>query len=352
MSEDGIITSKKGNTIDYLKSSPSLYLDKTIALYGDSNTGKSVFIRMILKSLKDHVPYGIVFNGTENGGEGSYANLFPKSHVYNYVDIDVLSNIKEHQAARTTIFNEANKFDTLERLYSKIRNYRSDEKINKFKSLTKKARRKIKDRHKLKEFDKNTKDKLKKQYKFFIRKNYKKIRYNRLQKDEKYAIKYINLNPHVLVIFDDVGDTFNALYKKNKELIGQMFTRDRHSHITYVFAFQFQDQLHADLRKNVAMSIFTTETTLNEFVRKESNNLKQTQKYIFDVAPLVYNKPGFYRIVRLRLEGKYKYIKSVNFDEEDCKFCDKEFYKYYRRIKKKNEDIIDQNNKFYSMFNV
>jgi len=351
----GEIRSNKGNTVEYIKPTAKLFLGKSIVLFGETNTGKSKFIRMILKALKKHIPLGVVFNGTE-GGDTSYGDIFPDAYVYNRIDIETIKDIKEFQEAKKNTYNKANKYEVLKNLYQRIRTRESDKKLIKLHQSEKKLLRKCKNKKDKQKKIKNWhKDMRKKMYKKFVKENVHRINQKYLNNDEKVAIKFINLNPHILLVFDDVGSQFKAMYnkKENKEIIDNMFIRDRHNYITYIFAFQYEGQLDKDLRNNTRISVFTSSSAVIGYARKKANNIYHLEKYVNDIAPLIYQDDGnYYRMIYIKDEQKFKYIKSVEVKDNDCKFCWPEFYEYNSEIKIKNKVAVDRSNKFFNIFRV
>lgn len=67
----------------------------TCAVIGMRGTGKSVLIKDIMSHVK-HIPWGLVFSGTEDGN-GWYEQFVPDSLIYNDYYPEVLDDLIEHK---------------------------------------------------------------------------------------------------------------------------------------------------------------------------------------------------------------------------------------------------------------
>ncbi len=63
--ENGNLILESGKTIPELKISPSTYIDKTIAIYGPSKTGKTVITKHIMKMVDPFIEQVLIIAPSE-----------------------------------------------------------------------------------------------------------------------------------------------------------------------------------------------------------------------------------------------------------------------------------------------
>ena len=122
-------------TIPELKVSPSLFIDKTIAIYGPSKTGKTVIIKHIMKTVDTFIDQVLVISPSEPSNrsyEGFVDSPFihyrlyladpknPKKEDGSKGALRFLEAVWKRQEMMAAIYTRANKKSVLRELFSKL----------------------------------------------------------------------------------------------------------------------------------------------------------------------------------------------------------------------------------------
>jgi energy-coupling factor transporter ATP-binding protein EcfA2 len=287
-------------------------LNKSIVLYGSRGSGKSIICKDIMYILKDEIPNAIIFNTTESSN-CFFSNIVPNPFLYNYIDLDVLNNIWKRQENITEIYKKINSIDILLKIIYKLR---FKQAINIIDNIDKNKEKRAE----------NLQNNIKADTSFLIEINKlndkfnevklcilkkimqiikKKIKNNQLDKsclspEELDIIKFNDINPNILLIFDDCAAEFKK-YNKS-DTLRKLFYQSRHVNITFVITAQDEIDLDASLRKNANITILCDSNCCNGFFERASNafgkRLKQLTREISDVIynneikniKLIYNK--------------------------------------------------------------
>jgi hypothetical protein len=348
-----------------IKENYKTFLNKSINLYGSSNSQKSTLIIQIMKALKDYVPACICFNMTENSNN-TFKKLLPDALIHTILDIPTLESIWRRQEILTEIhkkvnnidnikeviayFDESSFNDNIEKIYKKkeieldnLHNRKLDnnllvleksklnEKFNEIENiLTKKYLNNIKD--KIKNISNNLKNNnmlTKEEERYYSK-------YKNLDDDRKIIIKYNNINPNLLIIFDDCASSIKPITKS--EVIRKLFYQGRHNNITFICTAQDEIDLDASLRKNARITILCDSNCAAGFFERSSNGFgKPIKLLVRKIIPILFSQ-----------ENKYKKLiynkDSINLLEwtiatviEPFQFCSDNILKFIDSVSK-NED--------------
>tara|TARA_B110000908_G_scaffold113440_1_gene133080 strand:+ start:5799 stop:6890 length:1092 start_codon:yes stop_codon:yes gene_type:complete len=260
MANSSTVVTKDGKSIPEFSMNASKLLDKTIVIYGKSNSGKTVIVKNILKALQDYIPVPIVISPTEPSNR-SYEKFIDKTLIHYGLTVEkgeegLLEKIWEWQSMRASIYNKSNRSDVIRSLYNRVKTDEDDKKIRQIET---KKKEKITTTALAKH------EEVGKIFDEFIVKFLKKCICNRkhlldkykatLNEDELYSLMYIDLNPRIILIFDDCAADLRQYF--NKPIFRRIFYQSRHSYITSIFCNQDDTDLPANLRQNVAINIFT-----------------------------------------------------------------------------------------------
>lgn len=322
-------------------------INKSILLFGASKSGKSIIIRDILHILKDYIPNGLVISPT-NSMNKSYDGIIPTQLIYSEVTEELIAKMFDRQKKMIHMYNMINEYNNLELIFNKIAN--NNDKLNretiiknyniirnkyiKLNEFSNHAEKEIM----LKEMDDKHNEGMVKLYKKIINKYKYKILNNNvsygLTDNELRIIKYINIDPHFLLILDDCGYNANKWAKFDE--IKEMFMNGRHYKITFIISFQDDKSLPSELRKNAFINIFTTRTvctayfnrSANNFLKKDKESLEKLSEYIFcdaklkdkNYKKLVYMKDSTPNVYYFLAD----YVKSFKFGSKYLwELCDK-----------------------------
>ena len=124
----------------------------------------------------------------------------------------------------------------------------------------------------------------------------------RLNDAEKYIVKYLDFNPHCVVVFDDCGA---ELKKFQKEVIyKKIMYMGRHNFINIILTLQDDSGLDTGVKKNAFVNIFTTaECALAYFEKKSSSFTKKNKEKAERVISYIFteeSKKSFRKFAYLR----------------------------------------------------
>ena len=140
-------------------------------------------------------------------------------------------------------------------------------------------------------------------------------------KDAQDCIKYLDLQPNTLFIFDDLMDECCAMLKKTKTeaamFFKNMFTKGRHIHATHWHIVQDDAALPPSLRKNIRTSIFTRGDVANTYITRLSNGIaKSDQKYGLSlIGKLFQSETDYRKLIYLKDHAKtdkFQYYTAKN----------------------------------------
>jgi energy-coupling factor transporter ATP-binding protein EcfA2 len=274
-------------------------LNKSIILYGSRGSGKSVLCRDLMYILKDSIPVAVIFNTTEKSNN-CFSSMVPKPFLYDKVDLDMLNVIWKRQENITEIYKKVNDEKVLISILKKLNLTKAldvFDKINQEQdNIANNLQEKIKsDNEFYNEFNKlkNKFNKLKmtilKEFIVSIRKKIKKNEVNKtlLNNEDIDIIKYINVNPNLLVVFDDCAAELKKYTKS--DTLRKFFYQSRHVNLTFIITAQDEIDLDASLRKNVNVTILCDANCCNGFFERSSNSFgKRMRQYTREISDFIF----------------------------------------------------------------
>ena len=351
--------------IPKFKPTPQYLINKGIIIYGPTETGKSTIFREFAYLTKDYFPIVFAFAPT-NAETHNYDHIIPAPLVFEDITLKQINEIYSRQKIASEIYGNANDLKTLNTLFLKVANARSKmylEKLLYFKERAiKEADSKYENlsekKQKKDEIEEIFKEKLIKFYKQIINPNYRKLQNMHLSQEEKFALMYRSLNPHVLIIFDDALTEIMKILKDSKkegnEVIKNFFFKGRHCKISHWYGFQDDNRLDSDIRKNAHISIFTSKAVALAFFTRAANNFTKTEITKAEaVIDIVFSDqaPAYAKLVYSRLDPKHKfyYIVAREYDDSQVQMCSKPVRDFCKKIMIKSSNF-DTSNPYYSKF--
>jgi hypothetical protein len=344
------------NTIQDLQLNYEIFLDKTTAIYGETRSGKSCVIIDILKQLNDHADQIIVFSPMDRTNETYSKNIVPLPCIHYKVTDEILINIWERQEVLGSVYTRANKEETINNLFNKIPNI--DHVKSTIKNINDKCRNYKKELEEggMQEsvVNSNYEDmrleceklihKIKKQ---FINENMDIINTFKLSAEEKFSLKYINLNPRLVLIFDDCTDIMKKI--KTHSVIQKLFYQGRWNFISTIIACHTDKALEPELKKNAFVQIFTEPTCAHAYFGRLSNDLdKEAKATANSASKQAFTPTAKYQKLAYVRENKkfYKFTADLN---RDFKFGCDAMWNYCKKIEAR-EGAISCDNKFSKEF--
>jgi hypothetical protein len=264
------------------------FLDKTTLLFGESGTGKSFVMVDILYQLQPHVEQIIVISPTDRNNHTYDGGLVPLPCIHYEITKQLLINIWERQTALAAVYSRANKLETLRQLYAMIPN---DSSAGIIESIHKKLRD-FKNEitqtdpstagSKIADMENECRRLVTMIWKDAINKHRGRLQRLALTEDQKYSLNYLNLNPRLVLIFDDCTEQLKKF--KTDPVIQKLFYQGRHVYITALIACHTDKALDPELKKNAYVSFFTEETCARCYFMKDSTSLDKEGKKRADDA--------------------------------------------------------------------
>jgi hypothetical protein len=329
-------------------------MDKSTAIYGKSTTGKSTVIKHIMKLLNPHVPIVFVISPTEQSNQ-EYKGFVDTPFIHYDLTIEgsktpFLDNLWQWQNMRASIYRKVNRIDAITSLYDIIRGMVDDSNIRKVMSEKTKAISKApgdKATQMAEKYDEILCSVMKKS----IMRNITTLNKKRsmLSIEQIYTLNYIDMNPRVLLIFDDCA----AELKKhvNTPNVRKLFYQNRHSFISTVFSCQDDTDLPPNLRKNTFVSIFTTAIVASaNFDRSTNKYSSDTKKYVTAMLSEVF--VGFRKLLYLENDPERQHFYHFTaIKHAPFRFMDGVIDDLCQAVQVKN-GTIDQNNMYYGAYKV
>ena len=337
-------------------------INKSIIFYGPSNSGKTQIIRDFMFLTKKYFPIAFAFAPT-NAEKHDYDSIIPQPLVYEKFDLNDINNIYKRQKIITEIYNNANNIKILKSIYKKIGlNNIYDDMFKRIEKVRKNSLEMIEKE----EGDKKTKidnleyvikTKLNDLYKNIIKKH--KIDSSELTEQEQYAVKYININPNVLIVFDDAMTEILSLIKegkrKNDEVLKDFFYKGRWANITHWYAFHDDKNLDSDIRKNAFISIFTNKQVASTYFARSANGFSNLERKKAEAAiKLVFENSNpemkYAKLIYDRINGGlFKYYIATLHEDKDISMCSESLKKFCKEIST-NKAGFDVTNPYFSKF--
>lgn len=320
-----VLETASGYRLPKLNLTPACIVNKSIALYGPSKSGKTYFTKHILDQINGEVDTAILISPTEPSNQ-SFAKYIPQPMIHYKMTVPdprfpkdptkridgpegvkkFINMVWERQRIITEIFKRANQHRVLKavfaRLPAKAQAAASRECIDKLVALRDATAAKLRKRFR-RDPDKLTDeiDKLREKHEEAMCSAYKHYIWNhmeyiwknhkRFSEDEQYAINYIGLNPKAIIIFDDCASQFSQQLQKKDEF-RQYFYQNRHVNLTVIFTFQDDTDLMANLRKNAFLSIYCTSIVCRANFQRAANNWpKEIKSRVEEYIEVVYDRP-------------------------------------------------------------
>lgn len=350
--------------IPRFKKSVNAFLNKSTILYGPSQTGKTVLVHDVMYTTRDIFPYVFIFAPTNDENQ-DYDGIVPAPLIYttNW-GITEIKNIYQRQKAAAAMYKTANNLKVLEKLFMRVATPGAKSFLKKILGLKEKA---VKDaeskstslsdkKHRLKEIDEVFEARLIIFYKQVIRPNIKRLTAMNLTEEEKYALRYRNFNPRILVVFDDAMTDIMKLLrvgkKQDEEVIKEFFFRGRHAFITHMYTFQDDCKLDSEIRKNAFISIFTSKQVALAFFGRGANNFPMAERKraeaIINAIFTEENETRHVKLVYNRLD-KTKFYYIIGDEHENFEMCAKIIRLYCEKVCAKGNNF-DTSNPYFQKF--
>ncbi len=326
-----------------------LFIDKSIVLYGASDTGKSTIIKDVMWYLNPYIDQGIVFCKSEDSSS-TYEGILPRALTFTKLTEERLLEIWDRQTVFASVYKIANNIKTLTRLAMKTgdeiikthiikANLRKKELISAIEKSDKDAAAKKK------RIEVDCENFSRALCKSVIRTHRKQLLKMQLSDNEEFSLEHLDFNPRLLLIFDDCAADIKKL--QNNPIMDDFFTQGRHRYITIFVSVQDDKYLPSEWRKNGFVNIFTTRQCATALFTRASNSYdKSLIRRSMDACKEVFALP-FQKLLYIRKNDAF--FKVTATEREPFEFGSDVINTYCKTIQ--NEGIcIPQNNKYSKYF--
>jgi hypothetical protein len=285
---DRTIYTKDGDQIPYFYGSVDDYTDRTVLLFGGSGKGKTTVIENILHTVKDRIPNYLVI--APRASIKAYRKKLPIRCIKEDLTKKRLTKIWNRQSNITQIYDTANDVDILAMLFNRLPDRRS---LVMIKAITQRASDCIRDIDSTdlnfamkKEQKAYVEDmRLKKVtmlYKASIRQMRQKLSDMILSDKETVCLKYLDVNPRLMIIIDDCSEKWQMWQKMfGKSEINpfdSIFYKGRHCYISLVFAAHDDKLVDTGLRKNARVTVYCGSKALMASLSKAGSGFTSQDK--------------------------------------------------------------------------
>jgi hypothetical protein len=327
LDSEGNLLLESGAKIARLTITPKMLIDHTIVIFGPSGTGKTVITKHIMKQLNGPIEQAIIIAPSEPSNQ-SYKGIVdpPLIHYRLYLPdpanpkkddgkkgaLRFLNAVWDRQEMMASYYTRANDLKTLAQLFTRLPEHVRKEGLERIKSMN--ARREAVTRLLTKKYS-NVEDagvcaekikEINQKFQKMLVLVYKKYIYSMhaellgradLTEDERCCIVYINMNPRLLLVFDDCAAQLKPFF--NSEVFRKLFYQNRHSFITVVVCCQDDTDLPANLRKNARLTFFTTDVIARSNFERTANQFpKETKLLVNEMVKPVFQ--GHRKLVYIR----------------------------------------------------
>lgn len=260
-----------------------LFLDKVTILYGEQRTGKSTIIVDILYYLKPHIDQIIVISPTDRtnhtySGHDPSQRVVPLPCIHYTITDKLLKDIWERQEALCAVYSKSNNINIIRALFSKLQLTDVEKVIEDISARKEQSCKELAEQYTDPEIIKNKMAELEEEferlimlvYKRYINENRAKLAAMNLNADEQFTLKYLNLNPRMVIIFDDCTD---QLYKfRNHPVMQKIAYQARWNLITTLIACHTDKSLDPAFKKCAFNSFFTEDSCARAYFNRGSND--------------------------------------------------------------------------------
>lgn len=354
------------------KVQPKDYLKKITGIFGGSETGKTRTLKTILHGLRDEVSCVFVFSGSELD-DPTYSKFLPAPFIFHDMDIEKLESIYKRQQMIASMWHKANNVKTLGRLYARLRSDREkidrllDKLEEKRHSCERDIERKFKDDQpartkKLQDIKNKFDEERAHILKAIVRKNRERLEgmSAHLDENERFALKYLDLRPHTIVIIDDLGPALKNVGKQKTkdsaregDILSKLIFKGRHAFFSVFILLQSDNSIPPSLRLSLHVSIFTDEKSATSYFKRETNSVSKEDQIIARSA-VNYTFRGLgrdkdARLLYLKNEKEQFWCVRIK-DVGKFSICLPIVVEFGHEIEA-SADPIDTSNPFYSSFN-
>lgn len=344
--------------IEHRELTAPLLMHKMCNLIGDSGSGKSVLLNGVLDAIKGHIPIIYVFSATAVTDKGSDLSILtPMSMIYTKWDLKEVKKIMDYNEIRKLKKGLSYDLKILHSIFNKTKHILSTTSCysNSIKMINNQLRI-LKGSNIDAEMKELVTNKIVTMYRRLINKKYTQLKKNAgivrtFTDDEKTALKYMNRNIEIAIIFNDFGNEQAAMKKKSEDssTFNNLYTRGRHYHITSFNLIQNKSQSNDVILSNAHLTFFTDVGAASGFFRRKCFSIELQRKYnqIAEGILLQHEFTSKYYKVMYDKTNKNNEVAAVKSNViKPFRFTHDNFWKALKNKEKDIKEMISPDNAF------
>jgi energy-coupling factor transporter ATP-binding protein EcfA2 len=297
-SEDTSIKLDNGTIVPLFASNdPKSYLNKSIIMFGATESGKSKLIDHALYILKDEIPLAYAFAPADTANEELKCRI-PTAFIYPKVSSEIIELIVKRQKMASEYYTIANNIDILRRVFERVATSTAKHMIKELELMADRAKEQVNITYEFaerdmckKKIDIGKEKSIKEIMKMLIRTHRDRLFKTATDPEERLLIKYLDFNPRALLIFEDCGPHMSEISRDGAVL--ESFFYGRHLNLTVFYTFHDDTLLPALLRKNAHLIMFTTPESAVTYISRGSNGISGPIKQkAIKIAERIFDPPG------------------------------------------------------------
>jgi hypothetical protein len=332
------------------------FVDKTSVFYGPTESGKSFFMKAVMKVLAPAIDQIAVFCPTDSQ-HGQYSGgMVPRPLIHSSLTAEKLVTIVERQEALVTMVSQANNRTTMQDLFDKIDASATEEARRSIKTIYDKLEeRKLRimsgvdsEDAKRTAHEANLKmadEMTRKIWKASIQENQEALFAKGLGEHLTQALRFMFTNPKILLVFDDCTPELSAI--KSDPVIKKIFMQGRWAGITALIAAHTDKMLDPEIKKGVFINVFSHPASAREYMERASNNIdKDTKKKIGAINQEVFSVKH-QKLIYFR-EGRF--AKCIAPYTAPFRFGQQIIWDFCAQVQVETDSGLPKNNRFYKEF--
>ena len=326
-----------------------MFLNRSAIIIGETNSGKTTIILDILYQLKPFVDQIVVFSKTDSQTHTYSGGMVPSVLVHNRITPELLKDIYDRQANLASVYDKVWRPEVIRGLFSRIIN-----------SSNKTLIQTTIDRIRATIAELSTSEEEESKFIVMVCERYIKVIYRAifnnnaahlmnaggLTKDERFSLQYIDLNPNLVLLFDDMTSDLGAI--KNDPTLLDFFNQCRHIKTSMIMSIHSDKFLLPNHKKAAFVNIFARESSANAYMNRDTSDLDREAKAKFKLsAKRAFTESNKWQKLMF-LTGSGEYYRFTATKQDYFEFCSPTVRRFCEEVKAEPGTLSRQNKFSYA----
>lgn len=343
------LITQKGTVVPEYVLDVNNIIDKLTVIYGRSGSGKTTIIKHIMHELLRYIEVCFIISPSEPQNQ-SYAGVVDPPMIHYTLSEELIEKIFAWQEMRVSLFRQTEHIPSLKNIYRFHPDETVTAKLSKISKTKADTLSKIDNEIDNKRIGSQYDSLSIKIYKSYLTINKSKFKdtviYDKLTSKEKEILTYIDINPKMLLIFDDCAADAKPYFKR--PVFVNLAYRGRHCMMTILYSCQDDTDLPTNIRKNARQSIFAKNVVAMANFERASNqfskSIKETAK---DVINTVFDQNMEHRKLVFGDDEEFYHFTAKEFPA--FRFGSKILYTLCEKVSE-GAEAMNINNPYYNNF--